>query len=44
MQERGYQTRQYVVYGKEWFLYVCHRIAENPARLFDAFADAAGVA
>ena len=44
MLERGYQTRQYVVYGKEWFLYVCHRIAENPNRLFDAFADAAGVA
>ena len=44
MRERGYPTRQYVVYGKEWFLYVCHRIAENPTRLFDAFADAAGVA
>jgi proline dehydrogenase len=40
----GYPTRQYVVYGKEWFLYVCHRIAENPERIFDAFSDAVGVA
>jgi proline dehydrogenase len=35
----GYPTRQYVVYGQEWFLYVCHRIAEQPDRLYQAVAD-----
>jgi proline dehydrogenase len=39
----GYPTRQYVVYGQEWFLYVCHRIAEQPDRLFQAVADIVGI-
>jgi proline dehydrogenase len=39
MRELGHATRQYLVYGREWFLYVCHRIAEHPPRLFDALAD-----
>lgn len=40
----GYATRQYVVYGQEWFLYVCHRIAEQPDRLYQAVADVVGIA
>lgn len=39
----GYPTRQYVVYGQEWFLYVCHRIAEKPERLYQALADVVGI-
>jgi proline dehydrogenase len=38
-----YPTRQYVVYGQEWFLYVCHRIAEQPERLYQAVADVVGI-
>jgi proline dehydrogenase len=37
---RGYATREYAVYGKEWFLYVCNRIAEEPIRLYQALVDA----
>lgn len=40
LRERGYRTRQYVVYGKEWFLYVCNRIAEDPSRIYRAVIDA----
>jgi proline dehydrogenase len=43
MRDLGFATRQYVVYGHEWFLYVCHRIAEHPPRLYDALADVVGV-
>ncbi len=43
MRGLGHPTRQYVVYGNEWFLYVCHRIAENPPRLYDALADIVGM-
>lgn len=37
---RGYRTRVYLPYGQEWFLYLCHRLAENPRNLFSAIADA----
>ena len=40
MKQRGYATREYVVYGSEWFLYVCNRIAEEPIRLYQALVDA----
>lgn len=43
MRAKGYPTREYVVYGTEWWLYVCNRIAEEPERLFRAVVDAAGV-
>jgi proline dehydrogenase len=42
MRELGFATRQYIVYGREWFLYVCHRIAEDPPRLFQALVDVVG--
>lgn len=40
MKERGYATREYVVFGAEWWLYVCNRLAEEPDRVFAALADA----
>ena len=42
LHEDGYLTRQYLPYGKEWFLYLCNRIAESPPTLFDAIAAAFG--
>lgn len=37
---RGVPTRVYLVYGREWWLYLCHRLAENPPGLLAALADA----
>ncbi|MGF1647817.1 MAG: proline dehydrogenase family protein [Kineosporiaceae bacterium] len=37
---RGVPTRVYLVYGHEWWLYLCHRLAENPPGLLAALADA----
>ncbi|MFI9324806.1 proline dehydrogenase family protein [Kitasatospora aureofaciens] len=39
--ERGHPTREYVVFGTEWWLYVCNRLAEDPQRLLQALVDAA---
>ncbi|MGA5823343.1 proline dehydrogenase family protein [Kitasatospora sp. NPDC094028] len=41
MAERGHPTREYVVFGTEWWLYVCNRLAEDPQRLLRALVDAA---
>ncbi|MHA7269101.1 proline dehydrogenase family protein [Arthrobacter sp. HLT1-20] len=35
----GYTTREYVVFGPEWWLYVLNRIAEHPERVVTALAD-----
>jgi len=43
LRRRGYQTRVYVVYGRAWYLYVCHRLAEEPTRLYQALADLVGI-
>ena len=40
LHEAGYRTREYVVFGPEWWLYVLNRISEQPARLHTAVADA----
>ena len=43
LRDAGFATRVYVVFGEEWFLYVCNRIAEEPGtRIPQAVADAAG--
>jgi len=39
LKNQGYPCRRYVVYGKEWYLYLCNRIAENPDNLFRALVD-----
>ncbi|SNT49030.1 L-proline dehydrogenase [Streptosporangium subroseum] len=41
MAERGHPTREYVVFGTEWWLYVCNRLAEDPQRVLQALIDAA---
>lgn len=38
----GLRTREYLIFGTEWWLYVLNRIAENPERVFQAITDAAG--
>lgn len=40
---RGYRTRVYLPYGKEWYLYLCHRLAENPPNIYRAIADMVGI-
>lgn len=42
MAGRGYRTRVYVPYGQEWYLYLCHRLAEYPPNVFQAIVDAVG--
>lgn len=39
LRRRGFQTREYAVFGEEYFLYVLNRIAEEPVRLFQAVID-----
>lgn len=39
LKEEGYQTKLYFVYGKEWYLYLCNRIAEYPMNIFQALND-----
>ena len=39
LKKQGYPCRQYLVYGKEWYLYLCNRIAENPENIFQALVD-----
>ncbi|MGW4890892.1 proline dehydrogenase family protein [Kitasatospora sp. NPDC004240] len=41
MAAQGHPTREYVVFGTEWWLYVCNRLAEDPQRLLQALLDAA---
>lgn len=40
MRRLGYRTRVYLPYGTEWYLYVCHRLAEYPPNIYRAIADA----
>ncbi|WP_141503040.1 proline dehydrogenase family protein [Paenibacillus luteus] len=35
----GNPVRIYLTYGHEWYLYLCHRIAEYPPNLFQAVID-----
>lgn len=41
LKDAGMPTREYAVYGDEYFLYVLNRIAEHPQRLSQALIDAA---
>jgi len=40
MQALGYRVRVYLPYGEEWYLYLCHRLAEYPPNIYQALADA----
>jgi proline dehydrogenase len=39
LREAGYSSKVYFVYGKEWYLYLCNRIAEYPLNIFRALDD-----
>lgn len=39
LKDEGHCTRMYVVYGKDWYLYLLNRIAEYPLNLFQAVID-----
>ena len=39
LQEEGFKTKIYFVYGREWYLYLCNRIAEYPLNIFQAIKD-----
>lgn len=39
LRQRGCHTREYAVFGEEYFLYVLNRIAEEPIRLYQAVLD-----
>jgi proline dehydrogenase len=39
MRQAGYQTRLFLPYGTEWYLYLCHRLAEYLPNIYQALAD-----
>jgi len=39
LRSEGHRTREYVIFGGEWWLYVLNRIAEDPQRVITALAD-----
>lgn len=39
MRRLGYATRVYLPYGREWYLYLCNRLAEHPANIYQAIVD-----
>ncbi|SKB87492.1 proline dehydrogenase family protein [Dyadobacter psychrophilus] len=39
LKSEGFPTKHYFVYGKEWYLYLCNRIAEYPLNIFQALDD-----
>lgn len=42
MRADGWTTREYCIFGDEWWLYVLNRIAEQPERIFHAIVDVGG--
>jgi proline dehydrogenase len=42
LKAEGFNTKVYFVYGKEWYLYLCNRIAEYPLNIFQAIKDIVG--
>jgi proline dehydrogenase len=40
LRRSGLPTRVYLPYGKEWYLYLCHRLAEHPPNIYAAIANA----
>lgn len=39
LKNKGANVRIYLTYGREWYLYLCHRIAEYPPNIYSAVAD-----
>jgi proline dehydrogenase len=42
LQQEGHPAKVYFVYGKEWYLYLCNRLAEYPQNVFRALSDIVG--
>ena len=42
LKEEGHPAKVYFVYGKEWYLYLCNRLAEYPLNVFQAIKDIVG--
>jgi proline dehydrogenase len=42
LMNEGYPAKIYFVYGKEWYLYLCNRLAEYPLNVFQALKDIVG--
>lgn len=41
--DKGYPARVYLPYGTDWFLYLCHRLAEHAPNIYGAIADMVNV-
>jgi proline dehydrogenase len=39
LKSKEYNCKVYLTYGQEWYLYLCHRIAEYPENLYRAVTD-----
>lgn len=39
LKNKEYNCKVYLTYGQEWYLYLCHRIAEYPENLYRAVTD-----
>ncbi|MDM5250711.1 proline dehydrogenase family protein [Lysinibacillus sp. G4S2] len=39
LKEKEYRCKIYLTYGTDWYLYLCHRLAEYPENLYLAVAD-----
>jgi proline dehydrogenase len=39
LKNKGYKTRIYLTYGKDWYLYLFHRLAEYPKNIYNAIVD-----
>lgn len=39
LKDEGLPTRVYLTYGVEWYLYLCHRIAEFPPNIYVAITN-----
>jgi len=39
LKDEGHPAKIYFVYGKEWYLYLCNRLAEYPLNVFQALND-----
>lgn len=43
MRDAGHRARVYLPYGREWYLYLCNRLAEHPLNIYQTVIDSAGL-
>ncbi len=39
LKDKGYPCKVYLTYGNDWFLYICHRLAEHPENIYQFITD-----